>query len=121
MKIDFNRAAIFDRFAKSYKNKLDSGLNTTLRYIDEITPIRTWDLLSHNKVKAWQINWMNVVWSVYNDLNDYELDVEKGLWRPMTYHRYGTAFKYWEWAHMFELWFWDAIWVLLTLLKWDVD
>jgi len=130
MKITFDTNAIINRIAKKYEKRLDEWLDITKEYIDNRTPELTRDLIQHTKIKKSKLVGLQISGSVYNDLWDYEIDVEKGKGIPFIYHKYpewGTdPYKRdilniipQEGAHMFRDGFDAAKNILIEILKDD--
>ncbi len=127
MKLTFNAGAAVKKIAETYKNRLEPGLETLKEYIDEGTPELSRELIEHNKIEKPTFENMQVTWAVYNDLWDYEHDVEDGMGdKPFTYHKYKEwsnvvadrdEISYWVWAKMFERWFEAAKTILLDYLR----
>jgi len=119
MKIEFDRSKILARYTKDYEDKLEAWLLLALDYIDTKTPIDTWDLILHNKISKVKKEGMSLEGWVYNDLWDYEQDVERGMGTPFTYHQLGKPMydnkRVWAW--MFRDWFAAAKDILLELLR----
>lgn len=102
MNLDFDVQAIKNEIANKYVSKLDTQLQILKTAIDIRTPVLTWDLVAHNKVQSAGIYWNEITWWVYNDLGDYEFDVEDWMWIPLNYHNKAREVMFrQEWAKMF--------------------
>ncbi len=131
MKITFNAGRIVEKLAKTYERRLEPGLEVAKEYIDSKTPELSRDLIEHTKIEKPSFINMRVVWSIYNDLWDYEFDVERGMDAPFNYRKYpewSNVKKDREiikdhsiWAWMFRDWFKEARSILMDYLKHNVD
>jgi len=132
MKSTLDAKRIYQKYVNSFSAKLDEWLDEVKKYIDQRTPELTWDLISHNKIKKPSLSGFILSWSVYNDLGEYEMDVERWKWETYKYHKYPEwvsksiknkskrdIIKVGDGAHMFRDWFAASKDILINLLMWN--